>query len=183
MTTLSSDSSTASSDSRSAEPFLSSLSQKLASSSAKSLVCTFLLQNTSKASLSALWKSELEAKQSSTVLICLSCSSMMERMKACSLSSAFWAPSAVLSVSASSTSFTLPIPSASTCFLKMSATGLSPSFTRLKRRNMRDRSSSLSSRSSAATPLCSFSSSCAWWVVSSSRSASLSSLGSLLACR
>ena len=83
----------------------------------------------------------------------------------------------------SSARFTSARPSRSTCFLKISATGGKPEGTRLKRRNIRARSSVLSSRNNAAHPECSFSSKRVSYVANASRSTSFSSFASDDACR
>mmetsp|Transcript_25338 Transcript_25338/g.62514 ORF Transcript_25338/g.62514 Transcript_25338/m.62514 type:complete len:212 (-) Transcript_25338:986-1621(-) len=205
-TTFSSVSSMASSLSFSLPPFFSRLSQNVASSSALVEPATPLLQNTSNASLSARWNRLSLEKHSLTYCKYLSCSSMTLRTNTCSVVVAAAATAAAsttlmpllpgppaplaapalasfLPVAVSSACLTSATPSFSTCFLKMSATGGSPPVMRLNSRNMRPRSSVLSSRSSTAHPLCSFSSSCISYAASTSFSTSFSSLDSDDACR
>lgn len=66
------------------QTFFKRLLQNVAISSADEVLATDLLQKLSKASLSALWKSELLLKQPSTYFKYLSCNSMTELTYCCS---------------------------------------------------------------------------------------------------
>mmetsp|Transcript_3739 Transcript_3739/g.10266 ORF Transcript_3739/g.10266 Transcript_3739/m.10266 type:complete len:217 (-) Transcript_3739:638-1288(-) len=165
-------------------PFFSKLSQNVAISSALVEPTMVLLQKTSNASFSALWKREscFPPKQSFTYWMYLSCRRITRRTNMLSWLDASFFGSRLPST-ACSAALTREMPSASTCFLKMAATGSFPLSIRLNSRYMRERSSTLSSRRRAAHPDCSFPSSWDWYAASTSPSTSRSTFASLEACK